>query len=82
MRPFFEALESGRLLDFVVLFMALELGVLGALVARRRRSGRSGGLTMLDLVGHLSAGAFLVLALRSALVGADRPGVAGRVHRA
>lgn len=60
MSAFLELLASGRLLDFVLVFI---LGELVVVTVWTRRQGRS----PLDVVFHLGAGAALVLALRSAL---------------
>lgn len=61
-----ELVSSGRIVDMVLVFMTAEVSVL--LLVRRLR-GR--GLGVLDVLGHLSAGAFLMLALRNALNGGD-----------
>ena len=58
-------MTSGRVMDFALGVLALEALVLWLL--RRRRQG---GLGLVDVVGHLSAGALLLLAVRSAVVGA------------
>ncbi len=59
-----ELLASGRLVELALSFMVLEAA---ALAAFHWFTGR--GLSVFDVLGHLSAGAFLMLALRSALVG-------------
>lgn len=58
--------ESGRVVDFVLLLMAVEGAVL---VWYRRCSGR--GVPTGELLAFLAAGACLALALRAALVGAS-----------
>lgn len=57
--------ESGRVVDLVLVLMALE-GAL--LVWYRRRSGR--GVPVGEALAFLVSGAFLLLALRAALAGA------------
>ena len=57
---------SGRVVDFVLVLMAVE-GAL--LVWHRRRTGR--GVPSAELAAFLVAGACLMLALRGALVGAS-----------
>lgn len=61
---------SGQVIHLVLAVMAVELLVL----ARVQRVTRLG---LGDVVGHLSAGFFLLLALRAALVGAHWTWVAG-----
>lgn len=61
-----ELFASGRGIDIALVCIALE-GAL--LVGLRRRTGR--GLKPLDVLGHLLAGALLLLAMRCALTGAD-----------
>lgn len=56
--------ETGRVVDLVLAVMALEAV---ALVVAFSWTGR--GIRPADVLGHLSAGFFLLLALRSALVG-------------
>ena len=56
---------SGRAVDIVLTVMALEAGLLLAYRYRTRR-----GLSATDLLSVLVPGAFLLLALRGALVGA------------
>jgi hypothetical protein len=60
-----ELFASGRLVDVVLALVALE-GL--ALVVLHRATGR--GPRPADLLANLLSGAFLLLALRSALVGA------------
>ena len=62
-----ELLESGRLIDLALIVTGIELVVL---MLRRRITKR--GLSALDLVGQLLAGACLLLALRCALSGGDQ----------
>ena len=57
--------SSGRVVDLALALMLLEAV---ALLAMRR--GRGGGLAPAELLAFLLAGAFLLLALRAALVGA------------
>jgi len=57
--------ESGHAIDFILAVVALE--ILG-LYAWRRRTRR--GLPLRDVIGQLSAGVFLLLAVRCALVDA------------
>ncbi len=57
---------NGRVVDLVIILTICEGGFL---VWLRRRTGR--GLSFADVVGNLAAGVFLMLALRSALVGDD-----------
>jgi len=59
-----ELFTSGRVIDLILVFFALEL--LG-LVALRRRLGRGSG--PLETVAQLFPGVLLMLAVRSALVG-------------
>ena len=61
-----ELLEDGRFIDLALVVIALE--VVAIAIARRMR-GR--GLRPTDVLGQLGAGAFLLLALRCVLVGAD-----------
>lgn len=55
---------SGRIVDAILVFMAVEAALL---VAYRVRTGR--GIATADLLANLAAGATLLLALRAALVG-------------
>jgi hypothetical protein len=57
---------SGRVVDFVLVLMAVEAALL---VWYRRRSGR--GVPVAEALVFLFAGACLMLALRAALVGAS-----------
>jgi hypothetical protein len=57
-----QLVASGRLVDFILLLVAIEAAVL---LVIQRRTGRGG-----DLVVNLLAGAALLLALRAALAGA------------
>lgn len=61
-----ELFESGRFVDVALVAIALELLLLFYV---RRKTGR--GLRPLDVVGHLAAGAILLLALRCVVTGAD-----------
>jgi hypothetical protein len=65
-----EFLATGRAVDVILAFMALEALVLAVY---RRRSGR--GIPLGDLVVSLAGGVFLLLALRGALTGADWTGI-------
>jgi hypothetical protein len=56
---------SGRLVDFILVVVALEVAALLLYWARARR-----GIAPLDLLPNLCAGAFLLLALRATLAGA------------
>ena len=58
--------ESGRFVDVAVVAIALELLFL---LYVHRRTGH--GLRPLDVVGHLAAGALLLLALRCVVAGVD-----------
>lgn len=60
-----EMFSSGRVVDLVLLLVALEAALL---FAWHRRTGR--GLPPAALVGFLGAGACLMLAVRAALTGA------------
>ncbi len=66
-----EVFAEGRIVDLILLLVAVELVVL-AIVAVR--SGRTSLLR--GLVANLLAGAFLLAALRSALTGAAWPWIA------
>lgn len=57
---------SGRIVDLVLLLVALEAALL---VWHRRRSGR--GVPVAEALAFLLAGACLMLALRAALMGAS-----------
>jgi len=61
-----DLLERGSLIDLALVVVALEAA---ALFAWRARRGR--GLRLVDVAGHLLAGVFLMLALRTALTGGD-----------
>ncbi len=61
-----ELLTSGRVVDVALVVLVLELV---GLFVWHRRSGR--GLNPIDLIGHLLAGACLLLALRAYATGAD-----------
>lgn len=66
-----ELFASGRVVDCILVFMAIEsLGLI--VVHRLRRSGPSPR----ELIVSLSAGAALLLALRAAVVGSHWPVVA------
>ena len=60
-----ELFASGHILDFILLMVVLEGGLLALY---HRRTGR--GLAPRDTLGFLLSGFFLMLALRAALVGA------------
>lgn len=60
-----ELFETGRMIDLVLILVLAE-GVLLALI--HRLTGK--GLPLSDLVGFLLSGAFLLLALRAALLDA------------
>lgn len=60
-----DLIASGRIVDIVLGFVVLEIALL---TVYRRVSGR--GIATLDLLFNLLAGVCLLLALRSALVGA------------
>ena len=64
-------IESGRVVDLILLVMGVEAFALGLLY---RRTGR--GIAPSRLWPNLCAGAFLVLALRAALTGAGNGAVA------
>ena len=59
-----EFILSGRVVDVMVIFIALEI-VAVALIRRRR----GGGIAALPLLVNIGAGASLMLALRFSLVG-------------
>ena len=61
---------SGRIIDAVLLLVAVEASIL-AWIGRRR------GLPLASLLANLASGAALMLALRAALVGAGWIAVAG-----
>ena len=61
-----EWLASGRLVDAILVLMALECA--GIAIA-----GRRFGIALRDVAANLAAGAFLLLALRAALTGAAVP---------
>jgi len=63
-----ELFSSGRAIDLILAVVALE--TLG-LALWRRRTQR--GLPLVDVLGQLSAGVFLLLAVRAALTGAPWP---------
>jgi len=63
--PMSELFASGRIVGFILAFMALEAVVL---IVYRRRTGR--GVAPGELVPNLLAGVFLLLALGGALSGA------------
>lgn len=60
-----EFFQSGKVIDFVLAFIAFELAIL---VALRARTGR--GPTYLDSILILSAGAALLAAWRASIAGA------------
>jgi hypothetical protein len=62
---------SGRVVDLILGLMVIEMV---ALVALRRRTGR--GIALRALVGNIVAGAFLLLALRGALLSMAWPWIA------
>ena len=62
---------SGRVVDLVIALTICE-GLF--LYWLRRSTGR--GLAVLDIIGNLAAGIFLMLALRAALVGDGWPAIA------
>jgi len=66
-----ELFASGRVVDCILVFMAIESIVLIA-IHRSRRAGPSPG----ELIVSLSAGVALLLALRAAVVGSSWPMVA------
>lgn len=76
-------IESGRIVDAILLLVVVELAVLTAI---RRLTGR--GVSTTALLPNLLAGAALLLALRAALTGAAWPwtaawlAVAGLAHAA
>jgi hypothetical protein len=59
-----ELFSSGRIVDLVLGFMAIEALILANY---RRRTGR--GIRTIDLLASLAAGACMLLALRAALTG-------------
>jgi hypothetical protein len=61
-----ELFASGRAIDFVLAVLAVEVI---ALALRHRLTGR--GLSPVDLLAQLLAGALLLLSVRAALTGAD-----------
>ncbi len=58
-----EWLASGRLVDAILLMMAVECAAIAV-------AGRRFGLALRDVAANLAAGAFLLLALRTVLAGA------------
>jgi hypothetical protein len=60
-----EWFASGRIVDLILAFIAVEAAMLAAW---RARTGR--GLALADIAANLLAGAFLLLAMRMALAGA------------
>lgn len=60
-----EFVASGRVVDLILLFLLLEAFIV---VAWRRRTGR--GPRLVDVGGQIASGAFLALAVRSALTDA------------
>lgn len=58
-------IESGAIVDFMLVFVALELGAL--LLYRQLRGG---GIAAPQLIANIGAGTSLMLALRCALLGA------------
>ena len=65
-------IESGRIVDFVLIFVALECA---GIVAVYRLTGR--GLRPVDLATLVLPGVFLFLALRAALTGEGWTWIAG-----
>lgn len=63
-----ELFASGRIIDAILVAVALEAAIL---LIWRRRSGR--GPAAADILGNLLSGAMLMLAVRGALVGAAWP---------
>lgn len=63
-----ELFSSGRAIDIILAVIVVEAGALALLQRRSRR-----GLRLVDVLGQLSAGIFLLLAVRSALTGAPWP---------
>ena len=61
-----ELFVSGRLVDFILVLVVVEAGLIAAYW---RFTGK--GIRALDLLPNLFAGAFLVLALRMVLTGQD-----------
>jgi hypothetical protein len=66
-----ELFATGRVVDLILALMGIEVA---ALVALRLRSGR--GIAPRALVGNILAGAFLLLALRGALLSVAWPWIA------
>lgn len=66
-----ELFASGRVIDLILVLMVIEAAAIGLY---HRRTGR--GLPVRTLVTVLLAGAFLLLALRASLTGADWPAIA------
>jgi hypothetical protein len=66
-----QLVESGRIVDLILLLVVIEVVVLGVL---RDRGGR--GIGWRELLPNLLAGAALLLALRSAITGATWPWIA------
>lgn len=59
-----ELFANGRLVDFILIVVALEAAILLFYWARLRQ-----GIAPMDLLPNLCAGAFLLLALRTTLAG-------------
>ncbi len=72
-----EFFSNGRVIDAILVLMIVE-GLL--LAAYHHRTGR--GLASIDIVLNLAAGAFLLLALRGALVGAGWQAIAASLAAA
>jgi hypothetical protein len=66
-----QLVASGRIVDLILVLVAVELVVLGYMRARRGT-----GIGWRALLPNLLAGAALLLALRAALTGADWPWIA------
>ena len=63
-----ELIRSGRIVDLMLVFVAIEVTIL---VAYHRRTGR--GIAPLPLLLNVGAGTSLMLALRTVLTGAAWP---------
>ena len=72
-----ELFATGRVVDLILALVLVEVILL---VSFRRKTGR--GLGLAEVAGSLLAGAFLLLALRGALVGAAWPWIAASLFAA
>lgn len=69
--------SSGRIVDLIILLVALEAI---ALSVYRRRAGR--GIPLLDLLPNLLSGVFLLLAVKAAMLALPWPSIASALFAA